>query len=59
MMDESCLLGKLINAWHPKPCPVGHPLTTIRHTYLHALQYVKEIPEDDDQCKLNNWMSTI
>eukprot|EP00957_Ditylum_brightwellii_P150342 11448324-Ditylum_brightwellii.AAC.1 len=58
-MDESRLPQKFINAWRPKPHPVERPLTNIRHAYLHALQYVKEIPEDDDQDKLNDWMPTI
>eukprot|EP00957_Ditylum_brightwellii_P067804 5146596-Ditylum_brightwellii.AAC.1 len=59
LMDESHLPQKFINAWHHKHRPVGRPLTTIRHTYLHALQCIKEIPEDNDQGKLNDWMPTI
>ena len=59
MMEESCLPRKFLNAWHPKPRPVGRPLTTIRHTYLHALWYIKEIPENDDKGKLNDWLPAI
>eukprot|EP00957_Ditylum_brightwellii_P008260 624392-Ditylum_brightwellii.AAC.1 len=56
-MKESWLLRKFINAWHPKAQPVGRPLTTICHTYIHTLQVVGKIPEFDDINKLNDWMS--
>eukprot|EP00957_Ditylum_brightwellii_P018638 1400378-Ditylum_brightwellii.AAC.1 len=59
MMEESCLPRKFLNAWHPNPCPVGRPLTTIRHTYLHALRYIGEISDGDEQCRLNDWLPTI
>eukprot|EP00957_Ditylum_brightwellii_P008770 665072-Ditylum_brightwellii.AAC.1 len=59
MINESRLPRKFINAWHPNPRPVGCPLTTIRHTYLHALRLVEAIPEDDKQGKINDWMPTI
>eukprot|EP00957_Ditylum_brightwellii_P071695 5450562-Ditylum_brightwellii.AAC.1 len=59
MMEESCLPRKFLNAWHPNPQLVGRPLTTIRHTYLHALQYIGEIPEDDNKGKLNDWLPAI
>eukprot|EP00957_Ditylum_brightwellii_P195485 14894512-Ditylum_brightwellii.AAC.1 len=59
MMEESPLPRKFLNAWHPNPPPVGCHLTTIRHTYLHALQYIGKIPENNNQGKLNDWLSTI
>eukprot|EP00957_Ditylum_brightwellii_P178830 13621594-Ditylum_brightwellii.AAC.1 len=59
MMNESQLPRKFVNAWHPNPRPVGCPLTTTRHTYLHALRVAEVISEDDKQGKLKNWMPTI
>eukprot|EP00957_Ditylum_brightwellii_P005273 402509-Ditylum_brightwellii.AAC.1 len=58
-MKESCLPRKFINAWHTNPHPVGCPLTTIRHTYLHALKLIKEIPLEDKDRGLTDWMPTI
>eukprot|EP00957_Ditylum_brightwellii_P107787 8222952-Ditylum_brightwellii.AAC.1 len=58
-MEESCLLRKFLNAWHTNPWPVGRPLTTIRHTYLHALQYIGEISENNGQGRLNDLLPTI
>eukprot|EP00957_Ditylum_brightwellii_P207441 15353002-Ditylum_brightwellii.AAC.1 len=58
-MEESRLPMKFINAWYPKARPVGRPLTTIRHTYLQALRLIGEIPEDDEDGRLNDWMPTI
>ena len=58
-MEESRLPRKFLNAWHPNSRPVGRPLTTIRHTYLHALRYIGEIPENDDKGKLNDWLPAI
>eukprot|EP00957_Ditylum_brightwellii_P047984 3644105-Ditylum_brightwellii.AAC.1 len=58
-MEESCLPQKFINAWHPQARPVGCPLTTIRHTYLHDLKFAKVILEDDDHGKLIDWMPGI
>eukprot|EP00957_Ditylum_brightwellii_P032884 2493339-Ditylum_brightwellii.AAC.1 len=52
MMEESHLPRKFLNNWHPNPRPVGRPLTTIRLTYLHALQYIVEIPDNDDQDRM-------
>eukprot|EP00957_Ditylum_brightwellii_P059429 4511924-Ditylum_brightwellii.AAC.1 len=49
MMEESCLPRKFLNAWHPNPRPIGCPLTSIRHMYLHALRYIGEIPENNNQ----------
>eukprot|EP00957_Ditylum_brightwellii_P208317 15356813-Ditylum_brightwellii.AAC.1 len=54
MMDESCLLQKCINAWHPIPRPVGSSLATIRLTaweYLSADKRRKDME--------HNMMSTI
>eukprot|EP00957_Ditylum_brightwellii_P043782 3320746-Ditylum_brightwellii.AAC.1 len=48
-MEESCLPRKFPNVWHPNPQPMGRPLTTIRHTYLHALRYIGEISENDNK----------
>eukprot|EP00957_Ditylum_brightwellii_P047500 3607570-Ditylum_brightwellii.AAC.1 len=59
MMNESQLPRKFITTWHPNPCPVGRPLTTIWYIYLYALQVAEVIPEDDKQGKLNDWMPTI
>eukprot|EP00957_Ditylum_brightwellii_P164344 12511475-Ditylum_brightwellii.AAC.1 len=58
-MKESQLPIKFLTAWHPKARPVGRPLTTIRHTYLHILWLVGAIPEFNDIRKLNNWMPGI
>eukprot|EP00957_Ditylum_brightwellii_P173053 13175351-Ditylum_brightwellii.AAC.1 len=58
-MGESCLPWKFINVWHPQAHLVGRPLTTIQHTYLHALKFIKVILEDDDQVKLIDWMPSI
>eukprot|EP00957_Ditylum_brightwellii_P117190 8937417-Ditylum_brightwellii.AAC.1 len=58
-MEESRLPRKFINARHPQTCLVGSPLTTIRHTYLHALKYAIVFLEDDEQGKLNDWMHGI
>eukprot|EP00957_Ditylum_brightwellii_P204439 15339252-Ditylum_brightwellii.AAC.1 len=58
-MDESCLPQNFINAWHINPRPVGRPLTTIRHTYLHTIKLTKEIPWEDKDGRLTDWMPTI
>eukprot|EP00957_Ditylum_brightwellii_P041893 3173027-Ditylum_brightwellii.AAC.1 len=59
LMSESRLPRKFINAWHKKPRPVGQPLVTIWHTYLHSLRLIGEILADDDVSLLDDWMSTI
>eukprot|EP00957_Ditylum_brightwellii_P135657 10344938-Ditylum_brightwellii.AAC.1 len=58
-MKESRLPWKFINAWHTNPHLVGCPLTMIRHTYLHALKLIKEIPWKDKDRRLTDWMPTI
>eukprot|EP00957_Ditylum_brightwellii_P019811 1494502-Ditylum_brightwellii.AAC.1 len=58
-MEESCLPRKCINDWYPKAHPAGRPLTTICYTYLHTLQMIGEIPEDDKDGRLNDWMTMI
>eukprot|EP00957_Ditylum_brightwellii_P015272 1150455-Ditylum_brightwellii.AAC.1 len=58
-MDGSQLPQKFINAWHNNPRLAGHALTTMQHTYLNALKFIEEIPwEDEDGC-LTDWMPTI
>eukprot|EP00957_Ditylum_brightwellii_P136541 10412638-Ditylum_brightwellii.AAC.1 len=59
LMKESWLPRKFLTAWHPNVRPVGRPLTTICHTYLHALWLVGAILEFDDDRKLNDWMPGI
>ena len=59
LMSESRLPRMFINAWHENPRPVGRPLTTIRHTYLHSLRLIGEISDDDDVGLLDDWMTTI
>eukprot|EP00957_Ditylum_brightwellii_P009422 712072-Ditylum_brightwellii.AAC.1 len=44
---------------HSNPRLVGRPLTTIRHTYLHALKLIEEIPWEDKDGRLTDWIPTI
>eukprot|EP00957_Ditylum_brightwellii_P071764 5455091-Ditylum_brightwellii.AAC.1 len=48
LISESHLPRMFVNAWHENPRPVGQPLTTIRHTYLHSLRLIGEISDEDD-----------
>ena len=59
LMKESCLPQKFINAWHSNPRLVRRPLTTTCHTYLHALKLTKEIPWEDEDGRLTDWIPTI
>eukprot|EP00957_Ditylum_brightwellii_P024519 1851019-Ditylum_brightwellii.AAC.1 len=58
-MEESRLPRKFINAWYPKVCSVGRPLTTIHYTYLHTLWIIGDILEDVKDGRLNNLIPTI
>eukprot|EP00957_Ditylum_brightwellii_P175671 13375941-Ditylum_brightwellii.AAC.1 len=58
-MDKTRLPRKFIGAWHTKPCPVGRPQQTIRHTYLHALWMVEAIPTEDKEGKFATWFPQV
>ena len=55
-MPENRIPRKFLNAWHRASRPVGRPQQTMRHTYIHALQLAKFIPEDDYSGKLADWV---
>jgi len=46
-MPDTRIPRKFLNAWHEASRPVGRLQQTLRHTYIHALQLAKFIPEDD------------
>ena len=58
-MEESRMPRKMISAWVSNPRPVGRPLTTIRHTYLHVLRRMGVIDEDDKTGLLRDWIGYI
>eukprot|EP00957_Ditylum_brightwellii_P025613 1935540-Ditylum_brightwellii.AAC.1 len=50
-MDKNCLPCKFLTVWYIYPRPIGRPQTTIRHTYLHALQFAGVLEESDKDRK--------
>eukprot|EP00957_Ditylum_brightwellii_P004781 364356-Ditylum_brightwellii.AAC.1 len=58
-MDKLYLPRKFLAAWHRNPWPVGRRQTTICHSYIHALQLIGRIPEDNKDGKLYDWFLQV